>query len=138
MILPVKLGYTLLLSAALYLGYDGIQLSGVVAKKEIASAVAFSDTLKKDPETGLYEDKNLYMVKAQCTNCHSTKLITQHRFSRDGWRQKIRWMQANHNLWELGETEVQVLDYLEKYYSPSATMARRAPLKDIKWYKLNP
>jgi hypothetical protein len=100
-------------------------------------AVVFSDTLKKDPETGLIIDKDLYMVKAQCTSCHSSKLIIANHFTRDGWKQKIRWMQANHNLWELGETEKQVLDYLEKYYAPTQTFARRQPLKDIKWYKLD-
>jgi hypothetical protein len=97
---------------------------------------ATADTTKTDPETGLIVDENLYMVKAQCTNCHSTKLITANRFTRDGWKQKIRWMQANHNLWELGDAEKPVLDYLEKNYSPTASVARRAPLKGIKWYKL--
>ena len=100
------------------------------------SAIALSDTLKKDTETGMIVDKDLYIVKAQCTSCHSSKLIVQNRFTRDGWKQKIRWMQAKHNLWDLGETEKQVLDYLEKYYAPTATLARRQPLKDIKWYKL--
>ncbi|WAC15484.1 hypothetical protein [Dyadobacter pollutisoli] len=98
--------------------------------------VVAMDTLKRDTQTGLIEDENLYMVKAQCTSCHSSKLILQNRFTRDGWKQKIRWMQANHNLWNLGDTEKQVLDYLEKYYAPTAAVARRAPLKDIKWYKL--
>lgn len=100
------------------------------------SSAAVADTTKTDPETGLIVDENLYMVKAQCTSCHSTKLITANRFTRDGWKQKIRWMQANHNLWELGDAEIPVLDYLEKNYSPTASVARRAPLKDIKWYKL--
>ena len=100
------------------------------------SAISLNDTLKKDTETGMIVDKDLYMVKAQCTSCHSSKLIVQNRFTRDGWKQKIRWMQAKHNLWDLGETEKQVLDYLEKYYAPTATLARRQPLKDIKWYKL--
>lgn len=99
-------------------------------------AVVATDTLKKDVQTGLVDDENLYMVKAQCTSCHSSKLILQNRFTRDGWKQKIRWMQAKHNLWELGDTEKQVLDYLEKHYAPTASVARRAPLKDIKWYKL--
>ncbi|MCE6992305.1 hypothetical protein [Dyadobacter sp. CY323] len=96
-----------------------------------------SDTLKKDAETGLIADPNFYMVKAQCTSCHSSKLIIQNRFTRDGWKQKIRWMQAKHNLWDLGETEKQVLDYLEKNYSPTASVARRTPLKNIQWYKLD-
>ena len=96
-----------------------------------------ADTTKKDAETGLIVDENLYMVKAQCTSCHSSKLIIANRFTRDGWKQKIRWMQANHNLWQLGDAEKPVLDYLEKNYSPTASLARRAPLKDIKTYKLD-
>jgi len=109
--------------------------SRIVPKPE-SVAVIQMDTVKKDSETGLITDKNLYMVKAQCTSCHSSKLILQNRFTRDGWKQKIRWMQANHNLWDLGETEKQVLDYLEEHYAPEATVARREPLKNIKWYKL--
>ena len=100
------------------------------------TSVALADTLKREAETGFVIDKDLYMVKAQCTNCHSSKLIVQNRLTRDGWKQKIRWMQAKHNLWDLGETEKQVLDYLEKYYSPAPAVARREPLKNIKWYKL--
>lgn len=100
------------------------------------SNTVLSDTTKKDPETGLIVDENLYMVKAQCTGCHSTKLIMANHFTRDGWKQKIRWMQANHNLWELGDTEKQVLDYLEKNYAPVQMVSRRAPLKDIQWYDL--
>ena len=98
--------------------------------------IVFTDTLKRELETGLVIDENLYMVKAQCTSCHSSKLIIANHFTRDGWKQKIRWMQEKHNLWQLGDTEKQVLDYLEKYYAPTQMNARRAPLKDIKWYKL--
>ncbi|WP_255700571.1 hypothetical protein [Dyadobacter sp. CY343] len=94
------------------------------------------DTLKKDKETGLVTDENLHLVKAQCTTCHNSKLILNNRFTHDGWKQKIRWMQANHNLWDLGETEKPVLDYLEKHYSPTIASTRRTPLKNVKWYKL--
>jgi hypothetical protein len=103
-------------------------------------AAWLADTLKTDAETGLIDDKNLPLIKANCTGCHSTKLILQHRFTREGWVGKIRWMQHNHNLWDLGESEKVVLDYLEKYYSPQSALSnphvRRAPLKDIKWYPL--
>ena len=125
----------LALFAGLSLATQVFKENRIVQKPETAT-VAMMDTVKKDTETGLVTDKNLYMVKAQCTSCHSSKLILQNRFTRDGWKQKIRWMQANHNLWDLGETEKQVLDYLEKYYAPEATVARREPLKNIKWYKL--
>lgn len=108
-----------------------------IEKGTPASNFVYSDTLKKDPETGLIIDKDLYMIKAQCTSCHSSKLIIANHLTRDGWKQKIRWMQANHNLWELGETEKQVLDYLEKYYAPEKTISRRKPLTNIEWYKLD-
>lgn len=99
-----------------------------------------SDSLTIDSETGLINDTNLMMVKAQCTACHNTQLIQQHRFTREGWKDKIRWMQKNHKLWDLGESEKVVLDYLEKYYSPKMAsqeiLNRRELLKKIEWYKL--
>ena len=125
-----------LLIALLGAGIVFQTLPEMPAESHTKRIAALADTTKKDPETGLVVDENLYMIKAQCTNCHSTKLITANRFTRDGWKQKIRWMQANHNLWELGDAEKIVLDYLEKNYSPTASVARRAPLKDIRWYKL--
>lgn len=102
---------------------------------------SMADTLKIDAESGLVDAPTLMMVKSQCTACHSSKLILQHRFTRAGWTERIRWMQKYHKLWDLGESERVVLDYLEKYYGPSAVQAkaayRRAPLKDVQWYKLN-
>ncbi|MDF7816568.1 hypothetical protein P1X15_03140 [Runella sp. MFBS21] len=90
-----------------------------------------------DAETGLALDPNFAIIKAQCTGCHSPKLILQHRFTRDEWLSKIRWMQRNHKLWDLGETEKTVLDYLAKHYAPNqAAYSRREPLRNIKWYKL--
>jgi CxxC motif-containing protein (DUF1111 family) len=127
----------LIMIAGLGLGFNFWTKTPVANYTPDKVSVAAIDTVKKDLETGLIQDKDLYMVKAQCTSCHSSKLIIQNHFTRDGWKQKIRWMQANHNLWDLGETEKQVLDYLEKHYAPTATVARRAPLKDIKWYKLD-
>ena len=90
-----------------------------------------------DAVTGLALDPNLSLVKAQCTGCHSPMLILQHRFTRDEWLSKIRWMQRNHKLWDLGKTEKPVLDYLAKYYAPNqSAYSRREPLRNVKWYKL--
>jgi|GEM_PF-702799 len=90
-----------------------------------------------DAETGLAIDPNLMLVKAHCTGCHSPKMITQVRLKRDQWQERIRWMQRNHKLWDLGEAEKTVLDYLEKHYSPSKTAySRREALRNVKWYKL--
>lgn len=105
-----------------------------------ASSAVRTDTARIDAETGMIDDPNLMMVKAQCTACHSSKLILQHRFTRAGWLDRIRWMQKYHKLWDLGETETVVLDYLEKHYSPANRLAndvfRQKPLPAAKWYKL--
>lgn len=122
----------------------GIMLAGFKTAKPVQSlqktSILVADTLKIDAQTGLIEDANLKLIKANCTSCHSTKLIQQHRFTREGWVGKIRWMQKNHNLWDLGESEKVVLDYLEKYYSPQSSAnqlpTRRPLLKNIQWYKL--
>ncbi len=96
-----------------------------------------ADTLLLNPETGLVENEVHYLVKAQCaTVCHSSQLILNNRFTRDGWKQKIRWMQATQNLWDLGETEDPILDYLEKYYAPTTRVSRRKPVGPIEWYRL--
>ena len=101
-------------------------------------AETVADSLKHDPTTGLVVDERLTLVVAQCTACHSSKLILQNRFTRDGWKEKIRWMQRTQKLWDLGETEPVVLDYLVKYYGPEqkAFDGRRKPIPAVQWYKL--
>ena len=132
----IKLSASLALLLTLGLMSNAFRTNLPLEQPQAETFAMRADTLKKDTETGLLVDENMQMVKAQCTSCHSSKLIIANRFTRDGWKQKIRWMQANHNLWDLGETEKPVLDYLEKNYAPTTTLARRQPLKDIKWYKL--
>ena len=96
-----------------------------------------SDTLiKYDETTGLVIDKHLDLVVAHCTGCHSSKLITQFHTDRQGWLEKIRWMQQKQKLWDLGESEPKILDYLAKNYPPSEKVNRRATLKNIEWYRL--
>ncbi len=104
------------------------------APRLLTLASSVQDTL--DTETGLVIDNQLTMVKAQCTGCHSSKLILQNRFTRDGWKEKIRWMQRTQKLWDLGEAEPVVLDYLTKHYGPlpSHFDGRRMPLTGVKWH----
>lgn len=90
----------------------------------------------KDVETGLLEGDGFALVKANCTSCHSSALILQNRFTREGWKVKIEWMQETQGLWELGNNESVILDYLAANYAPEAYVGRRAPLKDIEWYEL--
>lgn len=86
--------------------------------------------------TGLAYDENFELVRAVCTSCHSAKLITQNRATREGWKDMIVWMQKTQNLPDLGPAEPVVLDYLAKHYSPEE-VGRRAPLnmEEIEWYE---
>lgn len=80
-----------------------------------------------DPKTGLAVAPGFEVVSVQCTVCHSAKLITQNRSSRDGWLAMIRWMQETQGLWPLGSNEDQVLDYLAANYG-ALSVGRRKPL----------
>lgn len=81
-----------------------------------------------DAATGLIESEGFVTVRANCTVCHSARLITQQRATRSGWLEMIRWMQATQNLWPLDPTtETTILDYLATHYAPSGSW-RRAPL----------
>lgn len=87
-------------------------------------------------KTGLLDGKGLQAVINNCTNCHSAKLVTQNRMSRDRWLSTIRWMQETQNLWPLGENEALILDYLAKNYAPEE-VGRRKNLSNIEWYELD-
>jgi len=87
--------------------------------------------------TGLYDDPNLNVVIASCTSCHSAKLITQNKATRDGWKSMIRWMQETQGLPDLGKSEPIVLDYLAEYYAPKNTGRRKnLDIEAIEWYIL--
>ena len=109
----------------------------VKAKVSILPGIVRADSVQHDPETGLALDKQLLLVKGQCTACHSSKLILQSHFSRDKWIERIRWMQRTQKLWDLGESEPAILTYLTTYYGPLNTPfdGRRLPLATQRWYK---
>lgn len=87
--------------------------------------------------TGLAHDENFELVRAVCTSCHSAKLITQNRATREGWKDMIVWMQKTQKLPDLGTAEPAVLDYLAKHYAPE-DVGRRSNLdqEEIVWYEL--
>ena len=88
--------------------------------------------------SGLVVAEGFETVKATCTACHSGKLVTQNRATREGWEDLIRWMQQTQGLWELGDQEKIILDYLAANYAPEET-GRRAHLEpdEIQWYLLD-
>jgi cytochrome c5 len=126
--------FLLCICAALMIS-AGLKPQHMLIKK--SPEVSVADSIKKiDKATGLIVDKGLDIVTAHCTGCHSSKLITQFHTDRAGWLEKIRWMQQKQKLWDLGESEPIILDYLAKNYPATEVVNRRASLKNIEWYKL--
>ena len=113
--------------------------------------IAFGDSLKSifekpvyvkangiHVQTGLVYEDGFEEVRAICTSCHSAKLVTQNRATRDGWKEMIRWMQETQGLWELGPAEPKILDYLAKYYAPEAAgRLSNLDIAEIEWYILD-
>lgn len=102
-------------------------------KEDQATDEPASETI--DPTTGLIVADELPLIISNCTACHSAKLITQNRATREGWKSMIVWMQETQDLWDLGPNEDKILDYLARYYAPEK-IGRRKNLKDIEWYDL--
>ena len=99
----------------------------VVTSAFLATSAA-QESLPLDPESGLIVDENWELVRANCSGCHSARLVTQNRMNASSWIQTIRWMQEKHNLWELGENETKIIAYLEKHYDVPELPHRRQPL----------
>jgi len=93
---------------------------------------AAQDQLPVDPQSGLVMDRNWELILANCSGCHSTRLVIQNHMSAGGWTQIIRWMQEKHNLWDLGTQEPEIVAYLVRNYGvapdPGALPMRRQPL----------
>ncbi|WP_257212866.1 monoheme cytochrome C [Maribacter sp. 4U21] len=85
--------------------------------------------------TGLKASDGYMTVVNNCTNCHSAKLVIQNRMNEDRWRATIKWMQKTQNLWELGENEQIIIDYLVLNYPPELK-GRRSNLDNVDWYVL--
>lgn len=85
--------------------------------------------------TGLVAAEGLQEVITNCTTCHSSKLIIQNRMDKEQWNATIRWMQETQGLWDLGENQEIIVDYLTTIY-PTFKKGRRAALTDIEWYSL--
>ncbi len=122
------------LLVVLMLQYPGIFPLEEVPATETAIAVV-EDKIENglDVASGLVAEGEYLIVRQNCTACHSGKLVTQNRASREGWLDMIRWMQKTQKLWDLGPQEDKILDYLATYYGPEKK-GRRAPLVVEEWY----
>lgn len=89
-------------------------------------------------QTGLIYAEGFNIVRGTCTACHSAKLVTQNRATREGWEEMIRWMQTKQGLGDLGTSEAIILDYLAANYAPEE-IGRRANIdvESIEWYVLD-
>lgn len=85
-----------------------------------------------DPVTGLKMTGDWETVRAHCTGCHSSRLITQQRGTAEQWLTMIRWMQEKQNLWVFDpETEGKIIVYLAENYPPSDAQRRAAIPPDL-------
>ena len=110
------------------------------SKSETIVAVPIEDDYNRiengiHVRTGLVEAEGLMTVVNNCTNCHSSKLVTQNRMNAERWNATIKWMQETQNLWDLGGNQEIIVNYLVTNYPPIAK-GRRMVLKDIDWYEL--
>ncbi len=117
----------------------GILLFYVYGPKETEEQV-----METDPDliengihvrTGFIDADGLQVVVNNCTTCHSSKLVIQNRMGVEQWNATIRWMQKTQGLWELGENQEIIVNYLVENYPP-LEKGRRAPLTNIEWYEL--
>jgi len=109
-------------------------------KKRAVTAVDDWDRVENGihVETGLVYAEGFDVVRGTCTACHSAKLVTQNRATRDGWQDMIRWMQQTQGLWQLGKNEPIILDYLAKHYAPEEIVRRPGlDVEAIEWYILD-
>jgi len=147
LLLLINIGFVLCL---LFFGYlvfwdmlaPSFQPAPIVQKSTSTSRSAADDNydLVVDGihvQTGLIYAEGFEIVRATCTACHSAKLVTQNRATKEGWTQMIRWMQATQGLWDLGKNESAIVNYLAKNYAPTE-VGRRANLDvaAIEWYIL--
>ncbi|GAA3655824.1 monoheme cytochrome C [Flavivirga jejuensis] len=139
------------LTLTLFFGLLIVGLGGLIYKMINPSFLSFNDenitetyVETKNPDvikngihvaTGFKDDEGLSIVIVNCTPCHSAKLVTQNRATKDGWISIIRWMQETQNLWDLGNNEDIIVNYLAKNYAPSKK-GRREVLTKIEWYDL--
>lgn len=89
----------------------------------------------KDVISGFVAEGEYELVVATCTACHSGKLVLQNRATADGWREMIHWMQETQNLWDLGENEDKIVEYLATHYAPEESGRRKnLAVEDEEWY----
>ena len=127
----------LLLTAVLFLIF--ITLNRTVPDTYVEDPLAADPNAVVDGihlRTGLKAAEGLTEVVTHCTPCHSAQIIMQNRLDAASWKSTIQWMQETQNLWDLGEQEEIIINYLVTNYPP-VKKGRRASLSEIEWYELD-
>ena len=88
----------------------------------VASHEPPAEIVAPAPLTELVIDEGWELVQANCSSCHSLSLVTQNHMTRSNWLNTIRWMQKKQGLWELGDNEALIVDYLEKNFRNNISM----------------
>jgi mono/diheme cytochrome c family protein len=87
-------------------------------------------TQEIDETSGLIKNTGWELVNANCSACHSIKLVTSNRGNKDEWLSTIRWMQATQKLWQFDPTtEDIILTYLAENY-PAIRSNRRQSIPE--------
>lgn len=124
----MKIAVTTILAFALLFG--GCSREEPVPEAAPEPVVAAETQL--DPVTGFKMTGDWELVRANCTACHSAKLVTQQRGTAQQWLTMIRWMQKKQNLWQFDpDTENRIIAYLAENYPPSAAQRRPAIPPDL-------
>ena len=104
----------------------------LIASSDFAEdqAIAIDPVLIED------SDGSWLLVRAHCTSCHSSQILKNLRLSREAWQDVIARMQTEEGLWNLGDEEAKILDYLATYFGPRSDpiqrRSRRAPITPSK------
>ncbi|NNF02561.1 MAG: monoheme cytochrome C [Bacteroidia bacterium] len=86
-------------------------------------------------QSGLIAEGDYKLVYQNCGGCHSHRLVVQNRATAEGWSDIIKWMQESHNLWDLGDNQDKIIEYLSTNYGPESK-GRREKLTNVDWYLL--
>jgi hypothetical protein len=88
-------------------------------------AIAAHLSVAADDFTDMPDDKGRLEVFVQCSLCHSMQIVNQQGLSRDAWKKLLVWMVDEQEMTEMDSTtELLVLDYLSKHYSPETQKDR--------------
>ena len=123
---------TLIIAAGLLVLASGCSKEATPPEPELTPDPVAAAEPELDPVSGLKMTGDWETVRANCSACHSTKLITQQRGTAQQWLAMIRWMQKKQNLWEFDpDTESKIISYLAENYPPSAARRRAAIPPDL-------